>query len=72
MALQFPLHEDSIQTLPQAAVEMYPKKHDPDVSSSGPSIELRENVPEKINNGDSNHVHDPGLPAWRLFVIIGG
>jgi hypothetical protein len=64
MASQSPSNDESIQKMP-AATEMYPKEG---TSSSGPSEELRETVPEKLED----HVHDPGLPAWRLFVIIGG
>jgi hypothetical protein len=67
MASQPPLNGDSIQALP-ADTEMYLKKYIPSTSSSGPSMELRETIPEKAED----HVHDPGLPAWRLFVIIGG
>jgi hypothetical protein len=67
MASQSPSNDDSIQKVP-AATEMHSKEHNPPTSSSGPSMELRETVPEKLED----HVHDPGLPAWRLFVIIGG
>jgi hypothetical protein len=63
--------------------KMVHKTDNLDISSSSPSIELRENLPEKmveeeivvILDESSEHaaiVHDPGLPTWHLFVIIGG